>query len=196
MQTTTSTFRSLSTLRRGSTSNDVRLLQQRLNAARTIPGISLPLLTVDGIFGARTEAAVRQFQTLLNLTVDGIVGSRTWATVVRLSLPDPLEIDETANVRPFRVEFTPNMNSAIVNNASVRGDVDVYAIAATAGQRLQVAVTSLEQSAVINAIITPENQQLDPGRDDVLRFRTTGDHLIVIGSTRGNANYRLQIQIR
>lgn len=196
MQTTTSTFRSLSTLRRGSTSNDVRLLQQRLNAARTIPGISLPLLSVDGIFGARTEAAVRQFQTLLNLSVDGIVGSRTWATVVRLSLPDPLEIDETANVRPFRVEFTPNMNSAIINNSSVRDEVEVYAIDARAGQQLQVEISSLEQSAVLNGIITPDNQMLDPGRDDILRFRTNGDHLLVVGKIRGNANYRLQIQIR
>jgi len=35
----------------------------------------------DGIFGAQTEAAIRQFQRDNGLTPDGIVGPRTWATI-------------------------------------------------------------------------------------------------------------------
>jgi len=38
---------------------------------------------VDGIFGARTEAAVRKFQEVFDLTVDGIVGKATWYALVR-----------------------------------------------------------------------------------------------------------------
>ena len=62
-----------STLRRGSTGEDVVYLQRRLN------GIGFGSLVVDGIFGAATEEAVKKFQEQYGLTVDGIVGIQTWA---------------------------------------------------------------------------------------------------------------------
>ena len=62
-----------STLRRGSTGEDVVYLQRRLN------GIGFGSLVVDGIFGAATEEAVKKFQEHYGLTVDGIVGIQTWA---------------------------------------------------------------------------------------------------------------------
>jgi peptidoglycan hydrolase-like protein with peptidoglycan-binding domain len=40
-------------------------------------------LDVDGIFGPRTEAAVRGFQQNENLSVDGIVGRQTWTALLR-----------------------------------------------------------------------------------------------------------------
>jgi peptidoglycan hydrolase-like protein with peptidoglycan-binding domain len=40
-------------------------------------------LDVDGIFGPKTEAAVRAFQADENLTVDAIVGRHTWTALLR-----------------------------------------------------------------------------------------------------------------
>lgn len=57
-------------LRRGDSGDEVRALQQRLNAAGFV-------LAVDGQFGPRTEQAVRAFQTRSGLVVDGLAGPRT-----------------------------------------------------------------------------------------------------------------------
>ena len=52
----------------------VRWVQTKLNADGA-------KLEVDGIFGALTDAAVRQFQKNHHLTVDGIVGPITRAAL-------------------------------------------------------------------------------------------------------------------
>ncbi len=43
-------------------------------------------LSVDGIFGAKTEAAVKTAQSIFFLEIDGIVGAKTW-TVLRTNEP-------------------------------------------------------------------------------------------------------------
>jgi hypothetical protein len=57
------------TLRRGARGDLVRQIQADLK------------VTVDGIFGPGTEAALRQFQRGNGLVPDGIVGPRTWASL-------------------------------------------------------------------------------------------------------------------
>ena len=61
------------TLRRGSTGDAVKALQSALNALGYNCG------EVDGVFGAKTEAGVRAYQTAMGLQADGVVGPLTWA---------------------------------------------------------------------------------------------------------------------
>ena len=71
-------------LRRGTTGPSVVTVQVMLNRiSQSYPAIP-KIPSVDGIFGARTEAAVRKFQEIFDLTVDGIVGKATWYALVRL----------------------------------------------------------------------------------------------------------------
>ena len=71
-------------LRRGSSGPNVVVIQVELNRiAQNYPAIP-KLATVDGIFGSRTEAAVRKFQEIFGLAPDGIVGKATWYALVRL----------------------------------------------------------------------------------------------------------------
>lgn len=60
-------------LYRGYTGDAVKTLQEKLNANGFDSG------NVDGIFGAKTYAAVTAFQKANGLGVDGIVGKLTWA---------------------------------------------------------------------------------------------------------------------
>ena len=63
-------------LRKGDKGAAVKLLQHRLN----ILGWQL---TEDGIWGVQTDSAVRGYQYRAGLTVDGIVGAKTRAALIR-----------------------------------------------------------------------------------------------------------------
>ena len=67
-----------STVRYGSSGNDVSELQRILNEN----GYNLD---VDGIFGSQTQAAVTDYQTKNGLDVDGIVGNQTWGSLTNAS---------------------------------------------------------------------------------------------------------------
>ena len=70
-------------LRRGTSGPGVVTVQVMLNRiSQNYPAIP-KVSSVDGIFGAQTEAAVRRFQEIINLTADGIVGRATWYALVR-----------------------------------------------------------------------------------------------------------------
>jgi peptidoglycan hydrolase-like protein with peptidoglycan-binding domain len=62
-------------VRQGDQQHPVQTLQHLLRARGQN-------LTVDGIFGPRTDAAVRAFQQQKALAVDGIVGPDTWSALI------------------------------------------------------------------------------------------------------------------
>ena len=64
------------TLHQGSHGADVRRLQRTLVMIKL-----LDFEQIDGVFGPKTEAAVRSFQEGEGLTVDGVVGTHTWAAL-------------------------------------------------------------------------------------------------------------------
>ena len=71
-------------LRVGSSGPNVVVVQTELNRiSQNYPAIP-KVPSIDGIFGRRTEAAVRAFQEIFNLEPDGIVGKATWYALVRL----------------------------------------------------------------------------------------------------------------
>ena len=71
-------------LRVGSTGPNVVIVQTSLNRiSQNYPAIP-KVPAVDGIYGSRTEASVRDFQQIFGLTPDGIVGPATWYELVRL----------------------------------------------------------------------------------------------------------------
>ena len=63
------------TLKRGSISNYVCIAQDDLNTLGFNTG------GLDGIFGIKTDEAVRNYQRQVGLVVDGIVGCNTWRSL-------------------------------------------------------------------------------------------------------------------
>ena len=66
------------TLRVGSSGTDVKKLQQALITLGYDPG------KVDGIYGVKTRAAVREFQFYHDLVADGVAGPKTYVVINKL----------------------------------------------------------------------------------------------------------------
>lgn len=103
--------------------------------------------------------------------------------------------------RTKRIHFKPGTNSAIINTSVLRGTRDIYLLGAQTGQTMTVKIESLENNALFDVEAPPTKS----GQRRVLRAGVTswsgklpdsGDYQITIGSTRGNASYRLTVTIR
>lgn len=64
------------TAQNGSSGDDVRAVQHLLRHKHSYD------ITVDGVFGPKTDAAVRDLQKVYGLAVDGIAGPQTWKALV------------------------------------------------------------------------------------------------------------------
>lgn len=64
-------------LKRGVKGSAVARLQERLKAIGVFGG------TIDGVFGAETQLAVKAAQAKFQLETDGIVGAATWSALMR-----------------------------------------------------------------------------------------------------------------
>jgi hypothetical protein len=98
-----------------------------------------------------------------------------------------------------RIHFAPGHFSAAVENAVVRGDRDVYRVRVGAGQIMSVSVQALERNAAI-AVYGPGAEPAIAGTtEDITSWKgrtpSSGDYTIVVGGTRGNAQYVLTVEI-
>lgn len=90
------------TIKNGSKGSDVITLQNALNAL----GYGL---VADGVFGAKTEAAVKDFQRKNKLIVDGIVSTQTW-NALGVSGTNSKCIDASVIYKPLSVHVTKSAN--------------------------------------------------------------------------------------
>lgn len=97
--------------------------------------------------------------------------------------------------------FPHGKSSTIVKGSIIRGDRDVYLIRVRAGQVLSVSITALEKNAVFS-IYEPKTEDAIPGTEeenDPTEWSGTlsksGEYRIVVGGTRGNASYQLQVKV-
>ncbi len=95
-----------------------------------------------------------------------------------------------------QIQFAPGTNSATVNQSVVRGSRDIYLLRANRGQRMDLKITSLENNAVFD-VIAPNGEILTTeATQSSLKLPATGNYEIIVGGTRGNATYKLNVKIQ
>ena len=100
----------------GSQGDDVKSLQEKLNNN----GYKLD---VDGIFGVKTQAAVKDYQKKNNLAVDGIVGTNTWGALTKVSPNAATTTNATTTGKQTPSTTDPNIAAIKSNVATIRDNV-------------------------------------------------------------------------
>ena len=151
---------------------------------RWVTLLALPLVMLDCMTLHRSTA-IASAQTNCLTTVQG--------TSI------PLQMAQRSRVQ--RVRFASGADSATIKTSVLNGTRDMYLLDAQQGQTMQVKITSLENNAVFDIVAPSHHAQ--PRRvlqQEVVTWSNvlpvTGDYQIVVGSTRGNASYRLEVTIR
>ncbi len=104
--------------------------------------------------------------------------------------------EDNSTLKPVRVNFDRGTTSKTIKNSVVRGTRDTYILGAKKGQQMNLKITSLENNAVFE-VISPQGQIL---QEEVTNWNTklptNGDYQVIVGGTRGNANYELTVEIK
>jgi peptidoglycan hydrolase-like protein with peptidoglycan-binding domain len=117
-------------LKRGSTDPVVLDLQQALRTLGHDPG------PIDGVFGARTENAVKAFQTAREIPADGVVGRVTWINIDEADQSEPVLRVGSSGLPVRRLQS--RMTAVGFNTGGVDGRF---------GQATELAVKDLQQQS-------------------------------------------------
>jgi len=100
-----------------------------------------------------------------------------------------------------RVRFPRGGTTATLKNSVVRGTADRYTLGARSGQKLTARITSLEDNAIF-LIYQPGGEILEgtgEGPNEMNwsgELPHSGDYVIEVSGTRGNATYTLKVTVR
>ncbi|MEC4892469.1 MAG: hypothetical protein SAL07_01295 [Oscillatoria sp. PMC 1051.18] len=108
---------------------------------------------------------------------------------------DCTALNDAAPTSSQRIQFAAGESSAVVSNSVILGERDVYLVEANSGQTMELTISSLEDNAVFD-LISPGGETLEAGaKNSSLVLPATGDYTVIVGGTRGNATYDLQVEI-
>ncbi|MBD0343640.1 MAG: hypothetical protein ICV63_02135 [Coleofasciculus sp. Co-bin14] len=98
--------------------------------------------------------------------------------------------------RTRRIRFAPGAVSDVVEDSVVRGTRDIYLLRARKGQTMTLTITSLEQNAVFDVQAPNGNFIQEEAMSWSGVLPATGDYSVIVGGTRGNATYKLEVTIQ
>lgn len=104
-------------------------------------------------------------------------------------------LGEPSNQSIQKVQFAQGNSGTKIDGAVVRGARNVYVVGASGGQTMTVAISAVEDNAVIDVISPSGLILLRESIGEAINLPETGDYQIVVSGTRGNATFSLAIEI-
>ncbi|MBI4805566.1 MAG: hypothetical protein HY795_10060 [Desulfovibrio sp.] len=112
-------------------------------------------------------------------------------------------VAENAHAKNQAIKFQTGSTSATVKGSVLRGERAIYLVGAKASQTMVVEISSTEKNAVFQLRIPGKGEHYLPGageEDDATSWRgalpQAGTYKIIVGGTRGNAEYSLRVEIK
>jgi peptidoglycan hydrolase-like protein with peptidoglycan-binding domain len=132
-------------LKKGSTDPAVRDLQEALHTLGYDPG------PADGVFGARTESAVKKFQQAREIAADGVVGRVTW-----------INIDEADQSHPVLNSGSTGLPVRRLQSRMTAVGYDTLGVDGRFGAKTEAAVKALQQAYNLNVdgVVGPQTWQV------------------------------------
>ncbi len=112
-----------------------------------------------------------------------------------------LTFSTSSQVTNKRIKFKKGESSATVEGGVIRGERDTYLVGANKNQYMILTIMSIENNAVFQIVDRETGYYLlGSGEfDDAMRWEgslpSSGDYEIIIGGTRGNASYTIQVYL-
>lgn len=106
-----------------------------------------------------------------------------------------------AQEREIPVRFAPGKSGARIVEGVARGETAAFVLSASAGQKMRVSLTSVEQNAVFE-VFAPSDESLGSSYNKngaQVWFGTlplSGPYRVVVGTTRGGAEITIDVSIR
>ena len=138
-------------LKKGSSDPAVRDLQEALKALGYDPG------PIDGIFGTKTESAVKKFQQAREITADGVVGRVTWINIDEADQSHPVLKTGSTGLPVRRLQS--RMSAVGFNTGGVDGRF---------GAQTEAAVKKLQQdfNLSVDGVVGPQTWQVVDALED------------------------------
>lgn len=94
------------------------------------------------------------------------------------------------------IEFAKGKTSATYENSVIRGERDSYMFKAKAGQKINISITSLENNAVFDVFVPGSRLMTTEKTKWTAKLPADGSYEIQVGGTRGNATYKITIEVK
>lgn len=104
--------------------------------------------------------------------------------------------DGYSDIKQSEVQFDPGAFGTTVSDGLIRGEAALYLVSAAPGQTMSLDISAPEDNAVFQVFSPSGILLVKEERSVNLELPENGTYEIVVGGTRGNASYDLDIDVR
>ncbi|MBN9420678.1 MAG: hypothetical protein J0I12_34855 [Candidatus Eremiobacteraeota bacterium] len=94
------------------------------------------------------------------------------------------------------VHFARGTTGTVLQGAVLRGEINTYILGAARGQTITVSISSVENNAYFDLVNPSGNLMQQEAQSANMRLPANGNYRLLIGSSRGNATYKVKVTIK